>query len=89
MRALQIDSASVKTLGYLPPKHFRQVVSKLFELLKEPLPTDARLLSGFPFYRVTVGEYRVVYDFTDTQVRVLMLGKRNDGEIYRMLQRRL
>jgi hypothetical protein len=30
----------------------------------------------------------VVYDFTDAQVRVLLLGKRNDDEIYRMLQRK-
>jgi mRNA interferase RelE/StbE len=88
MRALVLDNATRKELDSLPDKHFRQVITAVFSLLKEPRPADSRLLSGFPFYRISVGEYRVVYDYTDDQVRIVAFGKRNDDEVYRMLRRR-
>jgi mRNA interferase RelE/StbE len=88
MRALVLDNASRKGMDALPDKQFRQVVTSLFGLLKDPTPADARHLVGTSFHRVTVGEYRIVYDFTDAQVRVVAFGKRNDGEVYRRMNRR-
>ncbi|MFO0847849.1 MAG: type II toxin-antitoxin system RelE/ParE family toxin [Gemmataceae bacterium] len=88
MRSLVLDNAARKAFDALPDKHFRQVISAVFLLLKDPLPQDARPLAGVDGYRITVGEYRVVYDFTDEQVRVLAFGKRNDGEVYRRLARK-
>jgi mRNA interferase RelE/StbE len=88
MRALSLDNATRKELAALPDKHFRQVISAVFALLKDPRPADSRQLSGHPFYRITVGEYRVVYDYSDSQVRILAFGKRNDGEVYRQLLRK-
>lgn len=87
MRSLVLDNTARKTFDSLPDKHFRQVITAVFSLLKEPLPQDARPLTGVPCYRITVGEYRVVYDFDDERVRVLAFGKRNDGEVYRRLGR--
>lgn len=88
MRALVLDNATRKDLDDLPDKHFRQVISALFSLLKDPRPADSRLLSGFPFIRISVGEYRVVYDYTDQQVRIVAFGKRNDNEVYKLLKRK-
>lgn len=87
MRALVLDNASRKEIGALPDKQFRQVVTALFALLKDPTPADSRHLSGTAFHRVTAGEYRIVYDFTEAQVRVVAFGKRNDGEVYRRMKR--
>jgi mRNA interferase RelE/StbE len=88
MRSLVLDNASRKALEHLPDKHFRQVISAIFSLLKNPRPSDSIAISGYPFYRISVGEYRVVYDFTEAQVRLLAFGKRNDSEVYRILQRK-
>ena len=77
-----------KEIASLPDKHFRQVVSVIFALLKEPRPADSAPLSGYPFHRITAGEYRVVYDYTDAQVRIVVFGKRNDGDVYRRLSRK-
>lgn len=89
MRALVIESAITKQLDDLPAKHFRQVVTKVFALLREPTPPDARRLQGYPFWRVTSGEYRIIYDFSDVQLRLILFGKRNDDEVYRSLQRKM
>ncbi|MCA9215586.1 MAG: type II toxin-antitoxin system RelE/ParE family toxin [Planctomycetales bacterium] len=75
-------------LESLPPKHFRQVVTRLFALLRDPHASDTRLLKGFPFYRISVGEYRVVYDYSDDELRILVIGKRNDDEIYKAMRRK-
>ena len=38
--------------------------------------------------RVDSGEYRIVYTVTEDTLRVVLIGKRNDDEVYRRLERR-
>lgn len=76
-------------LETLPPKPFRQVVTAIFYLLSEPFPQDAKPLKGYPYYRVNIGEYRIVYEVERDEVRIILVGKRNDGEVYKHLRRML
>ncbi|HEX4054712.1 MAG TPA: type II toxin-antitoxin system RelE/ParE family toxin [Tepidisphaeraceae bacterium] len=87
MRSLGLDKTVVKELSELPAKQYRQVVSAIFDLLKDPLPYYSRPLSGSAYLRIAVGEYRVIYRFDDRSVTVLAFGKRNDGEIYQVLKK--
>lgn len=87
MRALDFDRAALKELLVLPAKQFRQVVVAIFDLLRDPQPHFSKQLSGYPYFRLAVGEYRVIYRFDATSVEVLAFGKRNDGEVYRVLHR--
>ena len=66
-------------------ERFRRLVIWLFNFLKEPRLADSWPLTRLPSYRLTVGEYRVVCGYRDSEVRELPLGKRNDDEIYRKL----
>jgi mRNA-degrading endonuclease RelE of RelBE toxin-antitoxin system len=43
--------------------------------------SDAAQLTGYPFHRVDTGEYRIVYRATETEIELLLVGKRNDDEI--------
>ena len=54
-------------------------------LMADPRPADAERLKGYEYFRVTVGEYRIVFDVRDGALRVLAVGKRNDDEVYRRL----
>ena len=56
--------------------------------MAEPYPHDAAQLTGYPFHRVDVGEYRIVYRATETEIELLLVGKRNDDEIYKQLKRK-
>lgn len=85
MLALTISRDAQKFLDTLPPKQFRQVVRKIFTLLDDPAPPDSKELKGFPFRRADSGEYRIVYDVQGSTLRLILVGKRNDDEVYRRL----
>lgn len=76
----------------LQPKIAAQIAKKVLALNVDPLPPDTKALSGYSgYYRVDSGEYRIVYRFdADADlVEVILVGKRNDDEVYKQLQRRL
>lgn len=86
MLSLRISRDSKKFLDTLPPKQFRQVVQKVFVLLADPRPHDTKELKGFPYLRNDIGEYRIIYDvWDDDTLRLILVGKRNDDEVYRKL----
>lgn len=77
-----------KFLRSLDAKQFRQVVTTLFGLLLTPEPHDSAPLVGAPFRRVDIGEYRIIYHVEGDLLKVPLIGKRNDDEVYRQLRRR-
>ena len=82
---LSLSKASIRFLDTLPPKQYRQVTRKIIMLMADPQPTDAERLKGHAYSRVTVGEYRVIFDVRDGLLRIVAIGKRNDDEVYRRL----
>ena len=77
-----------KFLARLDAKVFRQIVRKLFLLADNPLPIDATRLRGRDDFRVDVGEYRIVYAYDSNTVYIILIGKRNDDEVYLRLNRK-
>jgi len=58
----------------------------------DPMPSDTKELSGYSgYYRVDSGDYRIVYRFNSQEdlVEILLVGKRNDDEVYKQLKRLL
>jgi mRNA interferase RelE/StbE len=88
MHTLLVEKDVIKGLEQLPPKVFRQVTMKILSLQFTPLPHDARPVGAG--YRVDSGEYRVLYfvDVKERLVRVVLVGKRNDDDVYRRFMRR-
>lgn len=86
---LDYDKGLLKELSDFPPKHFKQVVSKILMLTQDAFPPDSKLLIGYDnLWRVDSGEYRIIYTASDSQVTILLVGKRNDDEVYRHLERK-
>ena len=84
MNKLDITKTAVKFLERLPPKQFRQIVRTVFKLRELSEPHDSKQLVGHPEYRrVDIGEYRTIYRIDDDTVKICVIGKRNDSEIYR------
>lgn len=79
-------------LNGLQPKIAAQIAKKVLSLNVDPLPADSKQLSGYPgYYRVDSGEYRIVYRFIPDKdlVEVILVGKRNDDDVYKKLTRLL
>lgn len=76
----------------LQPKIAAQIAKKTWSLNINPLPVDSKQLKGYSnLYRVDSGEYRIVYRFKPQEdlVEVILVGKRNDDEVYKKLDRLL
>lgn len=74
----------------LQPKIAAQIAKKVLALNVAPLPADSKALIGYAdYYRVDSGEYRIVYRFNvdEDLVEVILVGKRNDDEVYKKLER--
>ncbi|BBB91716.1 MAG TPA: type II toxin-antitoxin system RelE/ParE family toxin [Methylomusa anaerophila] len=80
---LDLSNRAGKALADLENKQFKQVALKMLSLLRNPFPNDSEKLTGSDYRRVDIGEYRIVYDVQDGVVRVLAVGPRNDGTVYR------
>lgn len=85
---LNLTKPASHFLDELPPKQFKQVVSAIFSLLKNPRPNDTKLLEGYEkLYRKNIGEFRIIYRFNSDTVSIVLVGKRNDNEVYKSLRR--
>ncbi len=74
----------------LQPKIAAQIAKKVLSLNVDPLPNDSKQFIGYPgYYRVDSGEYRIVYNFNPDEdlVEIILVGKRNDDEVYKKLER--
>ena len=81
---LRISRQAGRFIKTLLPKQYKQVVGAILSLPNDPRPHDSRALkAGNNLRRVDVGEYRVEGDV----LLVLVVGKRNDDAVYRMLAR--
>ena len=82
---LDLSNASRSYLDTLDKKPFRQVTSKMLDLMKNPFPNDSILLKGQhrKLHRVDIGEHRIVYSVSNNIVMVENIDKRNDGAVYR------
>ncbi|MBW4539969.1 MAG: type II toxin-antitoxin system RelE/ParE family toxin [Myxacorys chilensis ATA2-1-KO14] len=77
-------------LKRLQPKIVAQIAKKVLALNIDPRPADSKELIGYRgYYRVDSGEYRIVYRFDAEEdlVEVILVGKRNDDEVYKQLKR--
>lgn len=72
----------------LPAKQQRQIAERLERLLSAPMDLPSEQLRGFaPLRRLKAGEYRIIYSVEESMVFVRLIGKRNDDEIYKALER--
>ncbi len=87
--ALKLSRQVGRFIKTLPPKQYKQVVSTILALLTTPEPHDSKLLKGSKDRnrRVDIGEYRVVYRVEGEHLLAIVAGKRNDDEVYKLLNR--
>lgn len=89
MLRLNLSKKAKKFLSNLPFKQANQIARKIGMLMLDPSPQDSKKLVGQAFYRVDSGEYRIIYDFDTEILEVILIGKRNDGEVYKKLKQHL
>ena len=73
-----LSRKSERVLKKAPPEERERLKEALIKLGKNPWLTRYKKLKGYPFYRIRVGDYRIIYSVDDESKRVyvLIIGKR-------------
>jgi len=88
MLEIRLSKRADKALGKIPAKQARQIAQRIQQLADQPSDLPSIELKGYaPWRRVRSGEYRVIYKIEDDQLFIGLIGKRNDDEVYRMIER--
>lgn len=90
MSILDLKPRAKKFILSLPPKHKRQIKNHILDLQNNPMPHDSKKLHGYEKYiRIDSGEYRIIYKYDKKKdlLTVILVGRRNDGEVYRIARR--
>jgi len=89
MLEINLTKRAAKFLKKVYPKHGKQIVVKILALRSDPRPQDSKSLKGgsSDFQRVDSGEYRIIYRVNGNTLEILLVGKRNDDEVYKKFMR--
>ena len=86
MLTLDITKAAYDFLMEMQVKPFRQIMLNILKLTKNPHPQDSKKLIGYEFFRIDAGEYRIIYTIEGDVLKIILVGKRNDDEVYHKLK---
>ena len=78
-----IKRSAAKEIEALPLKDRRRVVTKIQDLGAYPRAEGCEKLSGEEKYRVRQGDYRILYEITDTELIVTVVKVGNRRDVYR------
>ena len=87
MLKTEFHKRASKYLLNIYPKHAQQIAWSIDLLRTNPVPSDSKKLAHSVYRRVDVGEHRIIYRYTEDLLIIPLIGKRNDGEVYRKLDR--
>lgn len=62
----------------------KKIIGVIDKLLLNPLPTNSKKLASYPYYRVRVGDYRIVYRHDKKFLYIALIEKR--GKVYDSLK---
>ncbi len=86
MDIFQIEwkKSALKELKKLDKSSIQKILKKVQSLSSNPRPPGVRKLRGSDkFYRIRVGEYRIVYEISDPVLRIYIIRVGHRKDVYR------
>ena len=85
---IQLKPAAIRELIKLPRDVRRSIRSRIDALANNPSPPDAKKLEGEEeFYRIKIGDYRIVYQVHKKSLFILMIRIGHRKEVHRRISR--
>jgi len=82
--------AFARDLERVPAKTATQIAATIDRLAGDPRPRGVESLSGWPgYYRIRVGQYRVVYVIDDEARTVILTTAGHRRDVYERFKRRM
>ena len=85
---IEVTPRARKDLRALPKREGQRIAEQIDTLKNDPRPTGCKKLKGREdFYRIRVGDYRVVYQIEDEILLILIVRVGDRKEIYEIIRR--
>lgn len=81
--SLEIKRSAAKELAQEPPKDRGRIIARIQALADDPRPVGAEKLSGQERYRVRQGDYRILYEIEDQDLRIMVVKIGHRRDVYR------
>ncbi len=78
-----IENRAKKEIRALSPENVRRVTKAISHLKKSPRPNGVKKLVDKIGWRITVGNYRILYDISDNEKNVSIYRVKHRREVYR------
>ena len=88
MYKVLLTPRAIKELDGLPRKAKRQVAGRIDDLAENPRPAWSKKI-GDDFYRGRSGAYRILYQISDKDIVVLVIGVGDRKDVYQTAPQRL
>jgi mRNA interferase RelE/StbE len=88
MRKIEFSRQAERFLRDAPSKHAKHIIGRIQGLAMDEKTGQTSELKGYaPMRRLKSDEYRVIYEISENRIQIIVVGKRNDDEVYQMLKR--
>lgn len=83
MFEIQFSSKTLKDLRNLPRPIVKRIMEKISLLQENPHQQPIKKLSGQPYYRLRVGDYRVIFTIIKKDLVILVIKIAHRKKIYK------
>lgn len=73
---ISYEKEALRELDELESSVSRRILDKIEKMSEEPSSCDVKKLKGSDYYRLRVGDYRVIFVFEGNIIKVLKVGHR-------------
>ena len=82
MKQINYSREAGRALKRIPQNWRKRIMSKIEQYAENPqsLVNNVIRMQGLPYYRLRVGDYRVIFDESDTVIAVIKVDSR--GSVY-------
>jgi mRNA interferase RelE/StbE len=81
--SIEITTSAQRQFKKLPQNLQDRILPKLFELEIHPRSLGTKKLADSNFYRIRVGDYRIIYSIDDATKNIKILDMAHRRDIYR------
>ena len=83
MFEIQFSNKALKELKNLPRPISKRIFEKISLLKENPFQQNIKKLSGQPYFRLRVGDYRVIFAIWKKEFRILVIKIGHRKKIYK------
>ncbi|MGH2612111.1 MAG: type II toxin-antitoxin system RelE family toxin [Rhabdochlamydiaceae bacterium] len=81
--AVNFTNSARKELNKLPKQTSLDIAKAIYRLSGNPRGGNVRPMVGTKSWRLRIGNYRVIYDISDKELKILIIRGRQRKDVYR------